>query len=44
VYWQSWLGAFLIAIVLFGHGGVLGACKRLSWYWRERRPKPAVQP
>jgi branched-chain amino acid transport system permease protein len=29
VYWQFWLGAFLIAIVLFGRDGVLGACARL---------------
>jgi branched-chain amino acid transport system permease protein len=30
VYWQFWLGAFLIAIVLFGRDGVLGACARLA--------------
>jgi branched-chain amino acid transport system permease protein len=30
VYWQFWLGAFLIAVVLFGRGGVLGACARLA--------------
>ena len=29
VYWQFWLGAFLIAIVLFGRGGVLGAGERV---------------
>ena len=29
VYWQFWLGAFLIAIVLFGRGGVFGACERV---------------
>ena len=29
VYWQFWLGAFLIAIVLFGRDGVLGAGRRL---------------
>jgi len=29
VYWQFWLGAFLIAIVLFGRDGVLGAALRL---------------
>lgn len=28
VYWQFWLGAFLIAIVLFGRDGVLGAGRR----------------
>jgi len=37
VYWQFWLGALLIAIVLFGRGGVLGACQRLSHWLRERR-------
>ena len=30
VYWQFWLGAFLIAVVLFGRDGVLGACARLA--------------
>jgi branched-chain amino acid transport system permease protein len=44
VYWQFWLGAFLIAIVLFGRGGVLGACVRISRMWRERRREPAAQP
>jgi branched-chain amino acid transport system permease protein len=44
VYWQFWLGAFLIAIVLFGRGGVLGACARMSRMWRERRGEPAAQP
>jgi branched-chain amino acid transport system permease protein len=29
VYWQFWLGAFLIAIVLFGRDGVLGAGERI---------------
>ena len=43
VYWQFWLGAFLIAIVLFGRGGVLGACERASRLWRERRRESAAQ-
>jgi branched-chain amino acid transport system permease protein len=30
VYWQFWLGAFLIAIVLFGRDGVLGAGERIA--------------
>ncbi len=30
VYWQFWLGAFLIVIVLFGRDGVLGAGLRLA--------------
>jgi branched-chain amino acid transport system permease protein len=38
VYWQFWLGAFLIAIVMFGRDGVLGACLRLS------RVRPARPP
>jgi len=33
VYWQFWLGAFLIAVVMFGRDGVLGACLRLSRAW-----------
>jgi len=38
VYWQFWLGAFLIAIVMFGRDGVLGACLRLSQAWNRRKP------
>jgi branched-chain amino acid transport system permease protein len=44
VYWQFWLGAFLIAIVLFGRGGVLGACDRVYRLLSERRREPASQP
>jgi branched-chain amino acid transport system permease protein len=44
VYWQFWLGALLIAIVLFGRGGVLGACLRLCHWLRERRGVSAAQP
>lgn len=38
VYWQFWLGAFLIAIVMFGRDGVLGACLRLARAWAGRKP------
>ena len=37
VYWQFWLGAFLIAIVLFGRGGVLGAGEHMYRLLRLRR-------
>ena len=43
-YWQFWLGAFLIAIVMFGRDGVLGACLRLARAWRRRTGKAAVSP
>ena len=43
-YWQFWLGAFLIAIVMFGRDGVLGACIRLARAWRARTAKPAAGP
>lgn len=38
VYWQFWLGAFLIAIVMFGRDGVLGACLRLARARGGRKP------
>ena len=38
-YWQFWLGAFLIAVVMFGRDGVLGACMRLAGAWRARMAK-----
>ena len=41
-YWQFWLGAFLIAIVMFGRGGVLGACLRLERAWRRRMSRSAA--
>lgn len=44
IYWQFWLGAFLVAIVLFGRGGVLGAGLRLAHLWTGRGGKPAPQP
>jgi branched-chain amino acid transport system permease protein len=37
VYWQFWLGAFLIAVVMVGRGGVLGACRRAAQTWNCRR-------
>ena len=40
VYWQFWLGAFLIAVVMFGRDGVLGACLRLARAWNRRAAKP----
>jgi len=43
-YWQFWLGAFLIAIVMFGRDGVLGACIRLARVWHTRTAKPAAGP
>jgi branched-chain amino acid transport system permease protein len=43
VYWQFWLGAFLIAIVLVGRGGVLGAWARAVSTLRERRSRAATQ-
>jgi branched-chain amino acid transport system permease protein len=29
VYWQFWLGFFLVVIVLFAHGGILGGFEAL---------------
>ena len=43
VYWQFWLGAFLIAIVLVGRGGVLGAWTRAVNALREKRSGAVVQ-
>ena len=37
VYWQFWLGAFLIAVVMFGRDGVLGACRRAVQAWNRWR-------
>ncbi len=33
VYWQFWIGALLVAIVLFARGGLLGAIDRLRTRW-----------
>jgi len=41
LYWQFWLGAFLIAIVLLGGGGVLGAYQRVSHLLRRRLERTA---
>jgi len=43
VYWQFWLGAFLVAIVLLGGGGVLGACQRVYRMLQDRRRQTASQ-
>ena len=43
VYWQFWLGAFLIAIVLVGRGGVLGAWARVVSTLRERRGRAVTR-
>ena len=37
VYWQFWIGLLLVCIVLFGHGGILGALAALRAR-RGRRP------
>jgi len=29
VYWQFWIGFFLVVIVLFAHGGILGGLAAL---------------
>ena len=29
VYWQFWIGFFLVVIVLFAHGGILGGLESL---------------
>jgi branched-chain amino acid transport system permease protein len=43
VYWQFWLGAFLIVLVTVGRGGVLGAGLRLSTVLG-RRLREAARP
>jgi len=43
VYWQFWLGAFLIAIVLVGRGGVLGAWARAVSTLREKHRRTVTQ-
>lgn len=43
-YWQFWLGAFLIAIVMFGRDGVLGACIRLARARRAWIGNPETKP
>ena len=36
VYWQLWLGVFLIVIVMVGRGGIMGRLEAL-WAWARRR-------
>jgi len=37
VYWQFWIGIFLVVIVLFAHGGILGGLDALRARMRARR-------
>jgi len=39
VYWQFWIGFFLVIIVMLGRGGILGAVDA----WRERRQQRRQQ-
>ena len=36
VYWYFWIGLFMVAMVLFARGGVLGVAARLTQRMRER--------
>jgi branched-chain amino acid transport system permease protein len=36
VYWQFWIGLFLVVIVLFAHGGLLGGLDALRARLRKR--------
>ncbi|MBL8490061.1 MAG: branched-chain amino acid ABC transporter permease, partial [Rhodocyclaceae bacterium] len=36
-YWQFWLGALLVVIVLFAKGGIMGGLRRIDGWWRNRR-------
>ena len=36
VYWQFWIGFFLVVIVLFAHGGILGGLDALRERWARR--------
>ena len=38
-YWLFWLGVTLIAVVLFGRGGILGIGDRLALAWQRRRSR-----
>ena len=47
VYWQFWIGALLVAIVLFAHGGILGGldtirAKLVRTRWRRAAPRRAI--
>jgi len=37
VYWEFWIGFFLVVIVLFAHGGILGGLESLRARMRARR-------
>jgi branched-chain amino acid transport system permease protein len=37
VYWQFWIGFFLVLIVLFARGGILGGADALRARWRARK-------
>ena len=37
VYWQFWIGALLVAVVMFAHGGILGALDRILGFVKKRR-------
>ena len=37
VYWQFWIGAVLVAVVMFARGGILGALDRLRAIVTRRR-------
>jgi branched-chain amino acid transport system permease protein len=36
VYWQFWIGFFLVVVVLFAHGGILGGLDALRKRWMGR--------
>jgi len=36
VYWYFWIGLFMVLVVVFAPGGVLGLCERLVRRWRAR--------
>ena len=36
-YWQFWLGALLILIVLFAKGGIMGGLRRIDGWWQARK-------
>jgi branched-chain amino acid transport system permease protein len=37
MYWQLWIGLLLVAVVLFGRGGVLGLAEKLRERLRRAR-------
>ena len=36
VYWQFWIGALLVAVVMFAQGGILGALERVRSFMKKR--------